>query len=400
MNTRLQQPQVQDFITANWNTDAISLLLRKPIFEGITQQELVAQLQCKQKAQRKLPTWFEQRDIVYPAKLSIEQTSSETTAAYKSELVDGNKLLDATGGFGVDSFYFSKKIAQVWHCEINAELSELAKHNFEALKAKNIEVKAANGLEVVKNASDYFDWIYIDPSRRNTAKGKVFQLRDYHPNVPEHLEVLFAKTDNILIKTSPILDISKGLEELHCVKEIHIVAVKNEVKELLWILQKDFSGEPKIIATNLLPEKRETFEFLLVEEKKSSVEYSTPQAHLYEPNAAILKSGAFKLVGKRLGVNKLSEHSHLYTSTGLVEFPGRSFEIEKVIKFNKREIKKLGILKANITTRNFPLPVAQLRKELKIADGGDDYLFFTQNVAGDKIVLLAKKTSLSRVNPN
>ena len=369
----------------------MSVLLKKIDFKGITAKELAQQIEAKKKCKDKLPTWYTAPNIYYPHKVSIEQTSSETTAQYKAEIVDGKSLLDLTGGFGVDSYFFSKKIGQVFHCEMDEELSKIASHNFDVLGAKNIQTFSKNGLEFLKESSQKFDWIYIDPSRRNDAKGKVFMMADCLPNVPEHMELLFRKTDTILMKTSPLLDFSIGIRELQFVKEIHIVAVKNEVKELLWILERGYLNDISIKTINLTKSARATFDFVLSEEKKAIAEYALPQNYLYEPNAAILKSGAFKTVGNCFGLRKLQEHTHLYTSNELLLFAGRRFKIEQTVPYNKKNIQKLGVQKANITTRNFPESVATIRKKFKITDGGDIYLFFTTDMDGDYVTIKCSK---------
>ncbi len=370
----------------------MSVLLAKPTFEGVLQKELAEQIEAKNKCKEKLPTWFRAPNIYYPNKLNIEQTSSELTAAYKARLTDGKSLVDLTGGFGVDTYFFSKKMAAVYHCEINQELSKIARHNFEILGQKNIECLPENGIDFLKNVTTDFDWIYVDPSRRNDAKGKVFLLEDCLPNLPEHLPLLFQKTQHILVKTSPLLDIKLGIEALNFVKEIHVVAIHNEVKELLFVLEKGFTGSINIRTINIAPQQDDTFDFELGHEHAYQVEFGEPSAYLYEPNAAILKSGGFKSVGKNYGLTKLHQHSHLYTSNSLVDFPGRRFKINQVLPYSKKSIKSLEVSKANITTRNFPISVAELRKKHKIKEGGNQYLFFTKSFNDSLLVLNCEKT--------
>ncbi|WP_421809226.1 THUMP-like domain-containing protein [Flagellimonas sp.] len=369
----------------------MSVLLQKPLFEGISQKELVGQLEAKKKCKDKLPTWFAAPRIYYPNKLNIEQTSSEQTARYKASLVVGKNLLDLTGGFGVDAYFFSKKMEAVFHCEINKELSEIASYNFGVLGQKNITCIPEDGIHYVQNHSQKYDWIFVDPSRRNERIGKVFLLKDCLPNIPEHLPLLFNHTKNILIKVSPILDLTQGLEELSYVKEIHVVAVNNEVKELLYLLEQNYTGDVMIKTINLTQDKEVVFDFILDEEKASSTKLGSPQKFLYEPNAAILKSGGFKIVGEKYGLSKLHQHSHLYTSETLVDFPGRKFSIIQILPYSKKTLRSFSQTKANITTRNFPLSVAELRKKHKIKDGGDRYLFFTKNHDDSLVVLDCSK---------
>ena len=377
MNRRILDNDVQIFIQEHCDDDPITIALKKPLFEGVSQQELAAQLECRKKSMHKLPTWFTTPAIYYPKKVNLEQTSSETTAKYKATWVNGSSLLDGTGGFGVDSLYFAKNMQSVIHCELDESLSKIAQYNFGVLGISNISFHIGDGLGYLRDTTQHFDWVYLDPSRRDKSKGKVFQLQEYHPNVPKNLDLIFQKTDNILLKTAPLLDISKGIGELQYVKEIHVVAVNNEVKELLWILKKGFSEEILIRTVNLKKGVPEIFDFHLSDEKETSITYSAPKTYLYEPNAAILKSGGFKSIGKRFQLKKLAVHSHLYTHEDLVNFPGRRFEILKKVPYNKKAIMALGIKKANITTRNFPLTVAEIRKRFAIKDGGNDYLFFT-----------------------
>ena len=391
MNKHILSEEIQAFIEDNLLVNVSKLALQKPNFPQVNWTLLLNQIETKQKAKTKLPTWFSTKNIFYPSKLSIEQTSSEKTAKYKANLVSGNSLIDLTGGFGVDDFYFSKKITNVIHCEINTELSEIVKHNFQSLDASNIQCFAEDSETILKKLNQHFDWIYIDPSRRNDAKGKVFILKDCLPNVPELLDYYFENSNNIFIKTAPILDITAGLLELKNVKKIHIVAVENEVKELLWILEKGYHSEIEIITCNILKENQELFSFIL-KESLSISEYHLPKKYLYEPNAAIMKSGGFYEVGSKFGIEKLHQHSHLFTSDIIIDFPGRVFEIEMMLQYDKSSIKKyLSNKKANITTRNFPETVENIRKKWKITDGGNLYCFFTTDMKNDKIVLLCKK---------
>ncbi|MFK5972271.1 MAG: class I SAM-dependent methyltransferase [Flavobacteriaceae bacterium] len=393
MNKELLKTGVQEFINTNISADIVSVLLKKSIFDKISSQELAQQIEAKNSCRKKLPTWFNTPKIYYPKKLNIEQTSSEITARYKSQIIDGKSLLDLTGGFGVDSYFFSHKIEEIVHCETNENLSEIATYNFNILDAGHIKTIATNGLDFLKQYRHNFDWIYVDPSRRNDLKGKVFLLADCLPNVPEYLDLLFEKSSKVLIKTSPLLDISIGISELKFVKEIHIVSIKNEMKELLWVLQKGFKGEVLIKTIDLKKITPAIFDFQLSEEKSAISDFAMPKQdhYLYEPNTAILKSGAFKLVGARLQLKKLHQHTHLYTSPERINFPGRRFKINQIISYTKKNIRQLQLEKANITTRNFKESVASLRKKYKIKDGGNLFLFFTRNENGNFIVLNCSK---------
>jgi hypothetical protein len=383
--------EIQEFIQKNLGVAISKLALQKNPFPSVEWIAILNQIESKSKAKEKLPTWFNTQDIIYPSKISIEQTSSERTASYKSTIVSGDSLIDLTGGFGVDDYYFAKKIKRVAHCEINTELSRIVAHNFEQLDAKNITCHTGDSLITLTSLNTKWDWIYIDPSRRNDAKGKVFMLKDCLPDVPDNLDFYFKNSDAILIKTAPLLDLTAGLSELKQVKTIHIVALENEVKELLWELHKDFNGDTTIKTVNILKDKTETFDFILNRQTEIT-SYGLPQAFLYEPNSAIMKSGGFEEVSNYYKLDKLHKHSHLYTSSTLIPFPGRVFEIENSFLYNKTEMKNhLENKKANITTRNFPDSVESIRKKWKIKEGGNVYCFFTTDENNNKIVLICTK---------
>lgn len=386
----LLQKEVQKFIIDNEKSVLSKLAFQKNPFPSIDYRILLNQIESRSKAKVKLPTWFEAENIIYPSKISVEQTSSEITANYKSQIVSGETLIDLSGGFGVDDYYFAKKIKQITHCEINTELSELVKHNFKQLNISNIECFSNDSFAILKQNNKNYSWIYIDPSRRNDSKGKVFMLKDCTPNVPELQDFYYNYSNNILIKTAPILDIKAGLLELKNVKNIHIVAVDNEVKELLWEIEKEYIGQITIKTINFNKDKEEKFEFVLDMETYSN--FSLPKKYLYEPNAAIMKSGGFSIVGRHYNLDKLHTHSHLFTSNECIDFPGRIFEIQKIIDYSKTDMKEhLENQKANVTVRNFPETVENIRKKWKIKDGGTTYSFFTTDRNDNKIVLICTK---------
>jgi len=391
LNTSILNKNIQDFIAKNSGVPITKLALQKNPFPELEWISILNQIEAKSKAKDKLPTWFSTENIIYPSKISVEQTSSEKTAAYKASLISGKTLIDLTGGFGVDDYYFSEKFKNIAHCEINKDLSEIVKHNFEQLQVENCTFYADDSENVLKESNQKWDWIYIDPSRRNDAKGKVFMLKDCLPNVPESLDFYFEKSDSVLIKTAPLLDISAGLSELKFVKNIHIIALENEVKELLFEIHNHYSGEITIKTANILKDKTETFDFILGDEMNLPF-YHLPQKYLYEPNSAIMKSGGFDEVSILFNINKLHKHSHLYTSDELIDFPGRAFEIEKAISYSKTDMKtELQNKQANVTTRNFPDTVENIRKKWKIKNGGNLYCFFTTDKNDNKIVLICRK---------
>jgi hypothetical protein len=391
LDFKILNPEIQQFIDSQLGVSIPQLALQKNPFPDIEWITIVNQIEAKAKARTKLPTWYNAVNILYPSKISVEQTSSERTAEYKSGLLNGSSLIDLTGGFGVDDYFFAKTMKRVTHCEINSDLSDIVKHNFKQLRVTNIDCIAGDSLNTLQSSTEKWDWIYIDPSRRNDAKGKVFMLKDCLPNVPENLDLYFEKSDAILIKTAPLLDLVAGLSELQNVKTIHIVALENEVKELLWELHKNYYGAISIKTVNLIKDKTDTFEFELNAEA-TEANYSLPKHYLYEPNSAIMKSGGFNEISSQYQLDKLHKHSHLYTSNELIDFPGRIFEIQHVIPYTKKEIKiHLENSKHNLTTRNFPETVENIRKKWKIKDGGDSYCFFTTDMNNDKIVLLCNK---------
>jgi len=391
LTSAILKTEIQEFINANLNTDVVKLALKKNPFPEIDFAVILNQITAKSKAENKLPTWFNTKNIIYPSKISVEQTSSEKTALYKSNILSGDSLIDLTGGFGVDDYFFASQIKSVVHCEINPELSAIVEHNFEQLNVKNIECYAGDSLETLKNLNRKWDWIYIDPSRRNDAKGKVFMLKDCLPNVPENLDFYFENSDAILVKTAPLLDLSAGLSELKNVKAIHIVALENEVKELLWELHKNYLGGVTLKTVNINKGTIDSFEFLMNQESVLP-NYSLPKKYLYEPNSAVMKSGGFDAVAVYYNISKLHKHSHLYTADEIINFPGRIFEITASFPYHKTEMKnEMSGKQFNITTRNFPETVENIRKKWKIKDGGNLYSFFTTDENNNKIVLICAK---------
>lgn len=386
MNKRILDQPVQEYINNHLNDDVHKIAMAKSPFPDIEAKELANQIAAKNKSQRKLPSWYQAKHIYYPALLSIEQCSSETTARYKAGLVKGNSLIDLTGGFGVDSLYFARKTATVTHCEINSELSAIAKHNGEVLGQHNISFLTGDGLAWLQETDTTFDTIYIDPARRSTA-GKVFMLKDCTPDVVQHLDLLLNKSKRIIIKTAPLLDLSAGLKELKNVAEIHIVSVKNEVKELLWVLENDAVVPVKIRCATLNEEEKH-FSFFRGEEEQAGAQIlTTPlSTYLYEPDAALLKSGAFNLIAKNYGLKKLDSQTQLYTSDLFNNrFPGRIFKINRVITAG--ELKKEKQLTGNVIVRNYRDKAENLVKKYKIKPDQHQFLLFTQSREDGFIVI-------------
>jgi len=396
LHEALLEKEIQSFIRENQKKDLPALILKGSPFDHIKIQDIAMQIKGMRIAEKKFPLFFNNPRILYPPKLNLEQTSSQITAEYKSGLIEGSSGADLTGGLGIDTFFLAKKFDSFQYYEMNKELSEIADHNFRELGASNIRVNYGDSLELLKQTSQKFDWIYADPARRDEHGSKVYHLSDCTPDIPEELDFLFEKSDHILLKTSPILDITAGLRELHSVKEIHVIAVNNEVKELLWLIEKNWESDLKLTTINFQGKKVQKFSFD-TEIKTLNTVLSKPLNYLYEPNAAIMKSGLFTEISTTFGVPKLHEHSHIYTSETLIkEFPGRQFQITEVKSFKDKRLKKrLKNKKANITTRNFPDSVENIRKKYRIQDGGSDYIFFTTNLENEKIVIFCKKTKLT-----
>ena len=391
MNKNIFDKSVQDYISKNLSTDVFKVILKKQIFPKVTNKEIAEQISAKAKSKKKLPTYFNTPNIYFPNKVNIEQTSSEKTAEFKSKIVTGNTMIDATGGFGVDSMYFSKEFKKTVYIEENKELFEIVKVNSNKLGLNNIKHLNDDGIEYVKKIDTVIDLLYIDPSRRNKENKKVHFLSDCTPLIDHDLIESLQNFKTILIKCSPIIDLKKTINDLKVVSKIYIVGINNEVKEVLFKLNKQSNNDIKIKCIDLSNRDLD-FEFNINEiDNKKNNDNSEVLNYLYEPNSMILKSGAFGLICYRYDVKKLNTNSHLYTSKELIDFPGRVFTVNSVVNYSKRNLKDLNISKANITTRNFPIDVKDIRKKSKILDGGEDYLFFTTNHTNEQIIIKTKK---------
>ena len=339
----------------------------------------------------KLPSWAENMSILFPVKISLEQCSSEATAIYKAGLVRGESLVDLTGGFGVDCSFLSRNFTSVDYVEQNEELCQIAEHNFAAL-GLNIRVNNAESVSFLEDMPSV-DCIYIDPARRDVKGKKTADLSLCSPNLLEIRDTLLEKCNTLLIKLSPMFDISSALEVFPECKQVHVVSVKNECKELLLLVNKGIKKGIEIICVDLTPHSSLLTPNFIAEQSEEPVQnvtYSAPKGYLYEPNASIMKAGLFKTVANKYNVQKLHPSTHLYTSEELVpNFPGRSFEIKRVTKVQKKEIQ--DIEKANLSTRNFPGNVADLRKKLKLKDGGDTYIFACTLNDNSKVLIICNK---------
>ncbi|MFZ6664273.1 THUMP-like domain-containing protein [Peijinzhouia sedimentorum] len=391
----LQKTDVKDFIKNNESENPAQLMLNASVGQDFPLKEAVAQIAARQKAKQKLPEWYSTEGIIFPPSISMEQCSSELTALFKAQLFSGKTLVDLTGGTGVDSFYFSKHFEKVQFIERQGHLCDLAKHNFQVLGADNIEVHSNDGLDFLSDNQADIDLIYLDPARRDDKKNKVFRLMDCQPDITLIQNALFKKCKQILLKAAPMLDVNAATMKLNGVKKIWVVAVENECKELLILMEKGWLEEPIIEAVDIKsPAETNYFTFTKSEEAASAIGLSMPNKYLYEPNAAILKAGGFRSIAIRYDLKKLHPNSHLYTSYSFIEgFPGRSFELMATEHpYSRKLMELLPEGKANITTRNFPETVAAVRRRTKIKDGGDIYIFATTLLDRKPVFLLCKKT--------
>ena len=384
--------QVREFIQAHVNDDPVALILQSKKYPELPIKEIAAQIQSRKKAQAKLPEWCALDKIVFPHGVSMEQCSSEETAKYKASLVSGKSVTDLTGGFGIDLYYLSQKFEKANYVERIDELIDLANHNFKILESSHIRQFHGTAEDYLYKEKESSELYYIDPARRDESNQKVFQIEDCTPDLNLVIPLLLERKAEVLIKLSPLLDISLALEALPHIKEVHVVSVRNECKELLFRIVPGYEGPPIRIAVNLLKNDKEIFEFSNEQEEETPT-FNRPQNYLYEPNASIMKAGGFNAVANTFGVSKLHRNSHLYTSEEVVNnFPGRVFKIMAQTVLNKKKLKPyLPKGKANITVRNYPMTVKEIRKQTGIKEGGDVYLFATTLMKDDPSVLVCSK---------
>jgi THUMP domain-like len=389
----LLKKETQDFIYLNEQLDEKKLILSQRELKSVPTTLIAHQITGRRKAKYKLPTWYATSQIIYPPSLNLEQSSSETTAEYKRQFLIHHiskraKAIDLTGGFGIDTFFFSTIFDQVDYVERNKELLPIAQHNHLQLGATNISYHACSAEEMISGSPNW-DFIYIDPSRRDEKAKKLVRLADTQPNVVELQPKLFEKTDHILIKTSPLLDIQAALSELKFVKTVTILSVDNECKELLFFAKKDFLNRPTIEAVNINSSdgRNIAFEFDFKTEEETNVSYSDPLTFVYEPNASILKAGAFKSIAAHFRFQKLQKSTHLYTSSQLIEnFPGRTFKVIQ-LQPDENDLAAIPNRQINVTTRNYPLSPDEIKKKYKLKDGGAQFLIGCSGVHKKFLVL-------------
>lgn len=371
------QEEVQQWISLNKHHKIETLAFRKSPFSSVAMPELLQQLKAHQKLKNKCPELLSHTGILYPPSLNLEQTSSEFTAAYKSEILSDEcrTLVDVSGGLGIDDIAFARKLDEVTHLEQNADLQEIAQQNFATLKLNNIHSEATKSETFLDKSNKKWDVLYADPSRRNATKQRVFLLDDLVPNVLTEKENWFRVAPKILIKLSPLYDLNQALEQIKEITEIHIVALKNEVKELLLVLEKNHKKTTRIFAVNLqTPHK--CFE-LNWGENLLPLPYSEPLSYLYAPNAAIMKSAAWGVVCKKYSLKKIHPNTHLFTSDELVsDFPGLIFKNLKEISRPKKELKNKSI---QMIFRNFPENKRSLQKKYKFKTDGNQVVIFMKS---------------------
>lgn len=390
-------PETQQFIREHQADNVRTLALQASKYPNIDMPTAITQIAGRQIAAEKIPSWKEIEDIWYPKHLSLEQCSSETTARYKANLLQGGSLTDLTGGFGIDCSFIASGFQSVTYVERQEELCEIAAHNFPILKLNHITVRNEDGIAYLKAMSPV-DCIFLDPARRNEHGGKTVAISDCEPDVTELEELLLSKANRVMVKLSPMLDLSLASKDLRHAQEAHILSVNNECKELLLLLGQEVPTEIPIHCVNITTKgEREEQHFVFTREQELQNECTytdTLKNYLYEPNSSLLKAGAFRSIATAYLVEKLHPNSHLYTSDILIaDFPGRVFRIISQCSFNKKEIKNClsDLKKANLTVRNFPATVAELRKRINLPEGGDTYLFASTLNNGQKILIRCEK---------
>lgn len=388
------------FIAEHRRDDVRALALQAGKYPDVDMPTALTQIAGRQTAETKVPTWATTESILYPPHLSMEQCSSEVTAHYKASVVNGydgscQSLADLTGGFGIDFSFLAPHFGQATYVERQEVLCEAARHNFPLLGLSTARVIHADGVDYLRQMPAV-DWLYLDPARRDGHGGKTIAISDCEPDVAALEPLLLEKATRVLVKLSPMLDLTQALHTLKHVTAAHVVSVSGECKELLLVLTNDTSPQTEYVPIHCINLPNVTkFTFTRHEEQEAPCRYAdAPRTYLYEPNASLLKAGAFRSLSYIYKVEKLHTNSHLYTSDeALPCFPGRMFRIDSWCGFGKREVKELldGVQKANLTVRNFPATVADLRKRLKLAEGGDIYLFATTLNDGRKVLLRCSK---------
>ena len=392
--TELLSERAQAFILENQFLEPARVMLEQKAPAGLSLRDLVQQIKGKQVARNKIPSWYNVPKVLYGETKSLEQCSSELTARYKGSLISGVSLVDLTGGLGVDTHFLGQQFRRVEYNDPDPILCSLAQHNFQAVGADHIQVVNKNARSYLEDFNTTVDWIYLDPDRRQGG-GRKYRVEDCRPNVIELMPLIFSRTSCVMIKLSPMLDLTSFLSRFQQTKSVHVISVKNECKELVFILERNYQGPVEMTAANFTSHDQwQKISYLEFQERDAQSTFSEPQRYLYEPNSSLMKLAPFKWIGQKYNIQKLHPNSHLYTSQELLfEFPGRIFEIKWVSSYRPRQIKKLVSGKANVVVRNFPSDVKTIRKECGLTDGGKDYLFATTGPGGQLLVINGQKVT-------
>jgi tRNA A58 N-methylase Trm61 len=388
--------EVNEFISTHLDDDIREVALKLSKLKHLPKEFILNQINGKQKAIKKFSSLFNINNIIYPPDVNLQQSSSEITAKYKSDFGKDKTVLDLTGGWGVDTLFFAQKAKRVTYVEPKKELFDIAVHNFKVLEKENISYYNQTAEDFLKENNSSFDIVFLDPDRRVEGNRKI-KLEEYSPNVLQLYPKLLKIAEEVLIKVSPLLDIKEVIKKLPNIVEVHIVAVKNECKEVLYLIRKNEFGVT-VNTINIEDERQEIFSFDY-QDSTIEIEYSQPLTYLYEPNAAIMKSGGFNEVAKEFGINKLANNSHLYTSNHIVkEFPGKLFEVIETVPYQKDKIEKyIEGGKLNVAVRNFKETPQQIKKKLKIKDGGEYQAFFTTILNNKQVCVICKRINLTSI---
>ncbi len=388
--------EIQGFIEQNLNepTDKLVLKIRQQL--AIEPSFIINQINGRKKVSHKIPSWSD-KELIFPSVVSFEQCSSEWTAKYKATLIAGKNLFDLTGGFGVDTYFLAEKFEQVHYFEQNEALLQVVQHNFKQLGVTNTVFQPGDGIELLENSHQNADWIYLDPARRDNQNSKVFLIEDCTPNILVINDYLLSKSQNILVKLSPMLDLDQILLKVKGIQSIYIVSIKNECKEILLHISKQHKelADIPINCINITKNKTDTFTALAPKRKinHTEIQLSHPLAYIYEPNKSILKGNTQNYLAEKLNIYKLHINSNFFTSQEeITTFPGRIFKIIDIIKLKKKQINKhLDNGKANIIARNFPLKASQIYEKFKIIPGGNIYLLATKLQNNDNVLIVCTK---------
>lgn len=395
MNRRdlIKNKEILSIINENKDKNVASLALKWAANKNDSTQFILTQIRGRSIAERKIPSWLQHEAIIYPDKTAMEQCSSELTARFKSELLKGLQVADLTGGLGVDCYFISLKAKSVLYVEPDLTRFEITEHNFSVLGVQNTSfyhTTAEKFLDYQGLAS--LDYVYIDPSRRNENQNKVFMLKDMQPDLRHIIDYLKKINAQLLIKLSPMLDIKSALKELEGVKDVYIISVGDECKELLFTIDFKFDGKKSIKCVNITNEKIWNFDYLLEEEESKSFEVAEVFKYIYDPFSSLNKGGGFKSLANKFSLNKISSNTHLFTSENMRDdFFGNCFEVERVDDFSSKEFTTIENKKGVIKIRNFRMSQSEIEKKTKITYGPDYFYFFYSDAANRMKVATTRK---------